>query len=266
MLVFFGVTKPLLDEASLREARGDEETKVAMRSNRMLTLVAAAAVAALVVPPGSAFADDAKPAASAAPAPAADNKLSMPEDPNAGGGAAAASDPVKQAEAELAKTDPTKVVKKADGNFKPSGDPPVEQQANGLWLDKDGNPTPYVAKDGTPGWFVASGYRRYGANCLVCHGPDALGSSYAPSLVDALKTLTYPEFLQTVAAGKQNVSNSSNLVMPSFGNNKNVQCYINDIYVYIRARSLDLWGRDQPVKHLEKPAIYGSQETACLGF
>ena len=115
-------------------------------------------------------------------------------------------------------------------------------------------------------WFSFSGYRRYGANCLVCHGPDAMGSSYAPALIDSLKTITYPQFLQTVAAGKKNVDNSSNLVMPSFGDNKNVQCYINDIYVYIRARSIGLLDRQQPSKHEEKPPIYADQETACLGF
>ena len=87
-----------------------------------------------------------------------------------------------------------------------------------------------------------------------------------PSLVDALKTVDYGTFLQTVAAGKQQVSNSENLVMPSFGDNKNVECYINDIYVYIRARSLDLLDRQRPSKHEEKPEIYGTQETACLGF
>ena len=137
---------------------------------------------------------------------------------------------------------------------------------NGMWLDKDGNPTPHFAKDGTMDWFTFSGYRRYGANCLVCHGPDAMGSSYAPALIDSLKVLTYPQFLQTVAAGKKDVSNSSNLVMPSFGDNKNVQCYINDIYTYIRARSLGLMDRERPSKHEEKPPIYGDQETACLGF
>ena len=140
---------------------------------------------------------------------------------------------VKAAEKALETEDPSAIVAKAKpGEFKESADPPVEQQANGLWLNKDGNPTPYVATDGTPGWSVFSGYRRYGANCLVCHGPDALGSSYAPALIDSLKVLTYPQFLQTVAGGKQDVNSAQSLVMPAFGNNKNVQCYINDIYSY----------------------------------
>ena len=181
--------------------------------------------------------------------------------------AAAPQTDVQKAEDALAKVDPTKIVKKVDeANTKPSSDPAVEMQMNGLWLDKDGNPTPHFSKDGTMDWFTFSGYRRYGANCLVCHGPDAMGSSYAPALIDSLKVLTYPQFLQTVAAGKKDVSNSSNLVMPSFGDNKNVQCYINDIYSYIRARSLGLMDRERPSKHEEKPPVYGEQETACLGF
>ena len=174
---------------------------------------------------------------------------------------------VQKAQAALANTDPTQIVKKVDAAAtKPDSDPAVEMQMNGMWVDKDGNPTPHFAKDGVMDWFSFSGYRRYGANCLVCHGPDALGSSYAPALIDSLKTISYPQFLQTVAAGKKNVSNSSNLVMPAFGDNKNVQCYINDIYVYIRARSLGLMDRERPSKHEDKPTIYGDQETACLGF
>lgn len=194
-----------------------------------------------------AFADDAKaPSAAAAPAPNSE---------------------VQKAQDALAKEDPTTVVKKVDAaTTKDSSDPAVEMQMNGMWLDKDGNPTPHFTKDGTMDWFSFSGYRRYGANCLVCHGPDAMGSSYAPALIDSLKTITYPQFLQTVAAGKQQVNNSSNLVMPSFGDNKNVQCYINDIYVYIRARSIGLLDRQQPSKHEAKPPIYADQETACLGF
>ena len=173
----------------------------------------------------------------------------------------------QDAQKKLSEEDPTKIVKKADaGLMKASSDPAVEMQANGMWVDKDGNPTPAISKDGKVDWFLASGFRRYGANCLQCHGPDAMGSSYAPALVDSLKTLSYGQFMQTVAAGKKEVSNSSNLVMPAFGDNKNVQCYINDIYVYIRARALGLQGRGDVGPHDSKPEIYGTQETACLGF
>jgi hypothetical protein len=69
-----------------------------------------------------------------------------------------------------------------------------------------------------------------------------------------------------VAAGKKDVSASSNLVMPSFGENKNVQCYINDIYVYLRARAMGELGRVQPAKHMDKPKDYADAETVCIGF
>ena len=208
----------------------------------------------------SAMAEDASKAGEQA---AAKSQAANPSDSAAAPENKAAED----AQKKLANEDPTKVVKKADAaDEKPSGDPAVEMQANGMWLDKDGNPTPHFTKDGNMDWFTFSGYRRYGANCLQCHGPDALGSSYAPSLVDSLKTLDYGTFLQTIAAGKKNVSNSQNLVMPSFGDNKNVECYVNDIYVYIRARSLGLLDRRRPSDHEPKPAIYGTQETACIGF
>src|SRR5690606_15401613 len=40
---------------------------------------------------------------------------------------------------------------------------------------------PYrVDDDGTVDWYTFSGYRRYHADCHVCHGPDGLGSSFGP--------------------------------------------------------------------------------------
>ena len=38
-------------------------------------------------------------------------------------------------------------------------------------------------------------------------------------------------------------------VMPFFGKNKNVACYFDDIYVYLRARSNGAVGRGRPAKH-----------------
>jgi methanol metabolism-related c-type cytochrome len=221
--------------------------------NDSMTLAMSLMALGLVATP--AFADD----AAKAPAPAAPAAKPSGEKATEGAG--------QKAQEKLSQEDPTKEVEKADpANMKESPDPAVSKQANGMWVDKDGNPTPHFSKDGKPDWFTFSGYRRYGANCLVCHGPDGMGSSYAPNLVDVLKTLQYPQFMQTVAAGKKDVNNSSNLVMPAFGDNKNVQCYINDIYTYLRARSLGLLDRTQPSAHEEKPGIYTTAETACLGF
>src|SRR5262249_44140446 len=105
------------------------------------------------------------------------------------------------------------------------GDPKAVKSENGKDLDKQGNPTFNDAADGTVDWYTYSGYRRYHSECHVCHGPDGMGSSYAPGLKDSLKHMSYGEFLAIVATGRENVSTAQENVMPSFGNNKNVVCY-----------------------------------------
>jgi methanol metabolism-related c-type cytochrome len=149
----------------------------------------------------------------------------------------------------------------ADG----SGDPAVASSQDGEYSDKAGNPTFSIAKDGTVDWYTGIGYTRYTANCMQCHGPDGLGSSFAPSLVDALQTLSYSDFLSIVANGKKDVSNSQDLVMPALGTNPNVMCYIDPIFVYLRARSDGALERGRPDKREAKPAVFTQAEDACMG-
>ena len=85
-------------------------------------------------------------------------------------------------------------------------DPAVVSEKYGRYLNKEGIPTFKVQPDGTVDWATFSGFRRYHAECHVCHGPDGEGSSYAPALANSLKTITYPEFLSIVAAGRQNAN------------------------------------------------------------
>jgi len=132
-------------------------------------------------------------------------------------------------------------------------------------MDKEGFPTYKVQPDGKTDWATFSGFRRYHAECHVCHGPDGEGSTYAPALKNSLKTITYPEFLSIVATGRQNVSSSQENVMPAFGENKNVVCYLDDIYVYLRARANDAIPRGRPAKHEEKPEAAKKAETECMG-
>ena len=146
----------------------------------------------------------------------------------------------------------------------PPPDPAAVKQQDGMWVDKDGNPT-YKLDGKQIDYYTFAGYIRYSANCLQCHGPDALGSTYAPNLTDALKTIDYNEFYGIVSGGKQNVSSSQNLVMPALGANKNVMCYINAIYVYLRARSTDAVGRGRPEDVAKKPAEFTTAENACMG-
>ncbi len=143
-------------------------------------------------------------------------------------------------------------------------DPAAVKSEDGKYLDKEGNPTFKIA-DGTVDWYTYSGYRRYHSECHVCHGPDGEGSTYAPALKNSLKTMNYGDFLGVVASGRQNVSASQGNVMPAFGDNPNVACYMDDLYVYLRARASDAVGRVRPAKHEDKPPAAQAAEDACIG-
>ena len=144
-------------------------------------------------------------------------------------------------------------------------DPTAVKSEDGKYFDKDGNPTFKVAADGTVDWYTYSGYRRYHSECHVCHGPDGMGSTYAPALKDSLKTMSYADFMGIVASGRKNVSTSQENVMPAFGDNPNVACYMDDLYVYLRARANDAIGRVRPAKREDKPAAYAEAEKSCMG-
>jgi methanol metabolism-related c-type cytochrome len=104
----------------------------------------------------------------------------------------------------------------------------------------------YVVQDGRVDQHTFNGYRRYGESCHRCHGPDGAGSSYAPSLTDSLKKLSYDDFVNVVVNGRQNVTQSQNNVMPAFGTTEDVVLYIDDIYGYLKARSDDKLPRGRP--------------------
>jgi methanol metabolism-related c-type cytochrome len=146
-----------------------------------------------------------------------------------------------------------------------SGDPAAVKSDDGKWTDKNGNPTFKIASDGTVDWYTYSGFTRYSSECLRCHGPDGVGSTYAPALIDSMKRLSYTDFYAVVAGGKKDVSSSQELVMPANGNNRNVMCYIDAIYTYLRARGDDAVGRGRPQKHAPKPAAFTKAEDECMG-
>ena len=102
----------------------------------------------------------------------------------------------------------------------------------------------YTITDGKVDQGTYNGWRRYHASCHTCHGPDGLGSSYAPSLVDA--PIAYEEFSEVVMNGRENVNTSQQSVMPAFGNVMDVATYIDDIYAYLQARADGVLGRGRP--------------------
>ncbi|QRM57550.1 c-type cytochrome, methanol metabolism-related [Sinorhizobium sp. BG8] len=141
----------------------------------------------------------------------------------------------------------------------------VASNENGKYFDAEGSPTFHIKDDGTVDWYTFSGFRRFNSECHVCHGADGSGSSFAPNLTKSLETLSYGDFLSIVAEGRKNFSAGKENVMPAFGENKNVYCYLDDIYVYLRARSVGDLGRGRPAKKEDKPAAAKEQEASCMG-
>lgn len=130
---------------------------------------------------------------------------------------------------------------------------------------QDDEEKPYtVNEDGVVDWYTFSGFRRYHADCHVCHGPDGLGSSFAPALVESLKTMSYEDYFDVVVNGRTNVSTTDQNQMPAFAENPNVMCFIDDIYAYLMARADDVVGRGRPKKEA-KPDEARERDEACLG-
>lgn len=155
----------------------------------------------------------------------------------------------------------------AAGNAAVSDDPnlAVASEENGRYFTADGVPTFNISEDGTVDWLTYSGFRRYHAECHVCHGPDGEGSSYAPALKNSAINLDYYEFVGIVAGGRQNVDAGHTNVMPAFGDNFNVMCYVDDIYVYLKARGAGVLPRGRPGEREDKSDAIREAEETCLG-
>ncbi len=131
--------------------------------------------------------------------------------------------------------------------------------------DAEAEEKPYrIQPDGTTDWATFNGFRRYSGNCLACHGPDGAGSSFGPALMESLKVLTYEQFYEVVVNGKTDVNTATTLKMPALGTDRNVMCYIDDIYAYLKARSDRAIGPGRPAKHDPKPPEAAEAEAACM--
>ena len=102
---------------------------------------------------------------------------------------------------------------------------------------------PYYVEDGKVDFGTYNGFRRYHAECHVCHGPAGLGSSYAPALLESMKALSWSDFVDVVVQGRQGTDQK---VMPAFSDNMNVLPYLNDLYAYLKARADGVVGRSRP--------------------
>ncbi len=98
----------------------------------------------------------------------------------------------------------------------------------------------YRVVDGKVDARTYNGFRRYHAGCNHCHGPDGMGSTFAPSLVDGLPDIE--SFRRIVRDGQSNGTS----VMKGFAGDPNVAPYIDDIYAYLQARADGALGRGRP--------------------
>jgi mono/diheme cytochrome c family protein len=85
-----------------------------------------------------------------------------------------------------------------------------------------------------------NGFRRYHAACNHCHGPDGLGSTFAPSLVEQLPDRE--AFRRTVLEGVE----SGPFMMKGFVGDPNVAPFVDDIYAYLQARADGALARGRP--------------------
>ena len=77
--------------------------------------------------------------------------------------------------------------------------------------------------------------------------------------------MSYSDYSAVVVNGRKNVNTAQENVMPSFGTNRNVMCYFDDIFIYLRARANDAVPRGRPQKHEGKPKAATEAEDHCLG-
>lgn len=145
------------------------------------------------------------------------------------------------------------------------GNPAAVKSDDGKYYDANGDPTYKIGPNDSVDWYTFSGYRRFNGACEVCHGFDGSGSSFAPDLTQSLKAMSYADFQKIVVNGKQDVNTAQTLVMPSFGENKNVMCYLDDIYVYLRARADGAQGSGRPASNAPKPKSAAAYENDCMG-
>ena len=136
---------------------------------------------------------------------------------------------------------------------------------DGKFVDADGNPIYHKNDDGTFDYYTWRGYKKYSANCFQCHGPDGLGSSFAPNLTEQLQRINYYDFTGIVVNGQKNQWHPVNSIMPAWGEDVNVMCFLDSIYVYLRGRTDGAIPRGEP-KRPPINKVAQAAENSCLGF
>lgn len=78
------------------------------------------------------------------------------------------------------------------------------------------------------------GWRTFSGQCQVCHGGSALGSTFAPNLLDRFhQHVDHARFIEVVTNGFRGQVGA----MPSWKGNPNVIPHIDQLYRYLKARA-----------------------------
>lgn len=103
------------------------------------------------------------------------------------------------------------------------------------------------AEDGTSCMVDKStyvGWRTYHAVCHTCHAQDAVGSTFAPSLIDRLQGMDKERFMDVVLNGFTGQVG----VMPGWKQDPNVLPRVDDLWSFLKARSDGALGPGKPKK------------------
>ena len=65
--------------------------------------------------------------------------------------------------------------------------------------------------------------------------------------------------------GRETIGTAEQKKMPAFGENRNVMCFVDDLYAYLKARSDGVLDRGRPRKKQPKPAEAKERDDACMG-
>ncbi len=110
--------------------------------------------------------------------------------------------------------------------------------------------TPYTVKcaeGGSPCQVDAStykGWRTYHAVCHTCHAQDAVGSTFAPSLLERLQGMEKDRFMDVVLNGMTGQVG----VMPGWKQDPNVLPRVDDLWSFLKARSDGVLAPGKPGK------------------
>lgn len=126
-------------------------------------------------------------------------------------------------------------------------------------------PTFRIEPDGTVDWFTASGYRRFHMVCHACHGPDATGTEFGPDLTALMGDMDYFDFVDFVRNGSQREADGEIITAPAFGTNPLVMCFVDDLFVYLRARAVGALGPGTPAMQQDQPETAREDAAFCLG-